>query len=66
MFRSFGQAHEHRLVSAMNAVEVADGQCDMALGDSRKTPEYMHALARSVGPLSWVTECAEDIEKPRF
>ena len=42
----FGQAREHCLVSAMDAVEITDGQRDMALSATRKTPEYTHALAR--------------------
>jgi hypothetical protein len=31
-------------MSAMNAVEVAYGQGDMALGDAGKTSEYTHQM----------------------
>jgi hypothetical protein len=60
---------------AMNAVEIADGQRDMALSDARKTPEYTHALAR-ISPTPQVSSVslggqrvakgAEDIEKLEF
>ena len=31
--RGVEQPHEHRLMAAMNAVEIADGQCDRRIGD---------------------------------
>ena len=39
----FDEAREHRLMAAMNAVEVADGQCDVVRGGG-ESAEDLHAL----------------------
>ncbi len=57
IFCGLGQPREHRLVAAMDAVEVADGQRDvaMAVGEVGESTKYLHCSSR---PRS------EDLEKP--
>ena len=66
VFRGLDQAREHRLVAAMNAVEVADGQLRMARrgGSPRKTCTL--DTPASPPALGQKTSLPESIEKLGF
>ena len=46
VFGRFAQAFQHRLVAAMNAIEIANGKRERHIGDGGKAPDNLHRFIR--------------------
>jgi hypothetical protein len=64
VFGCLDQPRKHRLMAAMNAVEIADRQGDRSIGCARQCPLYTHV--RFAARETLVTAAASSQQNPSF